>query len=81
MSPENEEILPMQCRECRETFASPQNFVKHIRAHLRDRKWSFKCEECGKKFTQYGHLKIHIKIHTGERPYKCEECGCQPHTE
>lgn len=30
---------------------------------------------CGKSFTQHPHLKSHILIHTGERPYKCAHCN------
>ncbi|RMB99812.1 hypothetical protein DUI87_23589 [Hirundo rustica rustica] len=33
------------------------------------------CGECGKGFNQRSKLIIHLKIHTGERPYECGECG------
>ena len=31
--------------------------------------------ECGKIFTREKSLKDHRSIHTGERPYQCEQCG------
>ncbi len=31
--------------------------------------------ECNKSFTASYNLKIHYKIHSGEKPYHCEICG------
>ncbi|PIO14521.1 hypothetical protein AB205_0027670 [Aquarana catesbeiana] len=31
--------------------------------------------KCRKSFTRKGELAIHLKIHTGERPYACSKCG------
>ena len=37
----------------------------------------FRCEHCNVAFSNNGQLKGHIRIHTGERPFKCdvENCG------
>ncbi|XP_036387692.1 sal-like protein 4 [Megalops cyprinoides] len=34
-----------------------------------------KCKFCGKKFGNDSALQIHLRSHTGERPYKCNICG------
>lgn len=40
------------------------------KAHIR-----FECEFCGKRFVTKA-LKVHLLIHTGEKPFVCEHPGC-----
>ncbi|KAH7721018.1 hypothetical protein AAVH_11485 [Aphelenchoides avenae] len=34
----------------------------------------YKCKECGKAYAFPSRLKIHVRNHTGERPYVCKIC-------
>ncbi|XP_041099464.1 gastrula zinc finger protein XlCGF7.1-like [Polyodon spathula] len=35
----------------------------------------FPCADCGKGFGRFSQLKIHQRVHTGDKPYHCSECG------
>lgn len=36
---------------------------------------TYRCNRCGRAFSQSSSLTQHYRHHTGEKPYKCNECG------
>ena len=37
----------------------------------------YKCDLCGKSYSQEWTLKNHMRLHMGDKKYKCVECGKQ----
>ncbi|XP_062861850.1 zinc finger E-box-binding homeobox 2a isoform X2 [Trichomycterus rosablanca] len=80
----NEETFP--CPLCSDTFAYRAQLDRHMATHKpssRDQSQlmnevagnrKFKCTECGKAFKYKHHLKEHLRIHSGEKPYECSNC-------
>lgn len=60
---------------CVMAFATLYRLNAHKRLHTGD---TFNCKEdsCNKLFTTKSDLKKHVRTHTNERPYACDNVGC-----
>jgi len=64
-----------RCRLCNHIFGSQEERLNHTqKKHSHRITQSFKCKNCSKTFCFLSHLKIHLLVHSGERPYTCPEC-------
>lgn len=53
----------------------PPNVASFEPKSSEDAFFKHKCRFCGKVFGSDSALQIHLRSHTGERPYKCNICG------
>lgn len=68
------EIMPFKCSLCKQRFATNESCKKHEDGCLSRRR--FQCHICKYNYAQLSldGLQMHMRKHTGEKPFQCEHC-------
>ncbi|XP_055371566.1 zinc finger protein 91-like [Condylostylus longicornis] len=74
MSIQHNETREFTCKYCKQKIIGATEYKKHCKGHYTAPTKQFLCSECGGSFTKLQYLMIHIRRHTGEKPYKCRYC-------
>ncbi|KAL3831945.1 hypothetical protein ACJMK2_023633 [Sinanodonta woodiana] len=66
---------PHSCSVCDRKFLKKSSLKQNMNYYHTGHK-NVQCEFCGKRFYRLCALRVHIRNHTGELPFKCELPGC-----
>uniref|UniRef100_A0A3Q0QXG5 C2H2-type domain-containing protein n=1 Tax=Amphilophus citrinellus TaxID=61819 RepID=A0A3Q0QXG5_AMPCI len=67
-------LKPYECPECGMVFKHYSVMEDHRRKHT-DNSRSHLCNICGKTFKYSSLLHQHQYLHTGQKPFRCPDCG------
>lgn len=61
-----------KCQECKIEFEDKAQYREHIRSHDMGKKEMHVCDICGQTYKSKTALDIHVGLHKGVSPHKCE---------
>jgi len=70
----NHEEKTIKCDQCGMMFTKVSYHLAHVKSkHLKIKDKN--CPHCGEAFFLYSTFQKHVRRHTDDRPFSCEECG------
>ena len=69
--------MPFKCdfKDCAETYESKHKLSNHHLSHTKGQ--FFFCEECGAKYKRLTRLEVHMRTHSGYKPFRCTFDNCK----
>nr|CAD7397052.1 unnamed protein product [Timema poppensis] len=71
----DEDKEKFECDTCHTLYSSKNILKRHMILHDKAKEKKYACETCGKTFFKLPNLRLHIKVHSEDRPFKCSCCS------
>ncbi|XP_015230495.1 PREDICTED: zinc finger protein 271-like [Cyprinodon variegatus] len=64
------DLKPYSCPQCSKVF----RYNSYLKIHMQQHTDRYVCSICGHRSTSSSNLKVHVRMHSGEKPFSCSVC-------